>query len=182
MNTRREFKFFNIAQYNEEADYLRRMHRSGWRLTRVTFPGNYCFEQCEPEDVVYQLDYNQEGAAHRDDYLRLFADCGWEYLFDFVGFSYFRKPAAQISGEESIFCDDASRLAMVERIFKGRLLPLLVLFLAVLVPQTVRLGFDIASPLRMGAFVFLCAFNGIYLGIFAWYGSIWLKMKKRIGR
>lgn len=181
MSTCKEFKLFNIAQYDEEAAYLRSMHRAGWRLVRVSFPGNYYFEQCEPEDVVYQLDYNQAGPEHRDDYLRLFADCGWEYMFDFYGFSYFRKPAAQIEGEESIFCDDASRLAMVERIFKGRLLPML-LVLPMLLWSTIHLGMDLASPFRTGLFAFMCALIGVYFGVFAWFGSMWLQMKKRMER
>jgi len=44
--------------------------------------------------VVYQLDYNQEGRSHKEEYIQMFTDCGWEYLQDFVGYSYFRKPKA----------------------------------------------------------------------------------------
>ena len=47
----------------------------------------------------------------------MFADCGWEYLQDFAGYSYFRKPVAEMKGEEAIFCDDASRLEMMRRVF-----------------------------------------------------------------
>ena len=36
---------------------------------------------------------------------------------------------------EEIFCDEESRLAMLERVYKGRLLPLLVIFVACLLPQ-----------------------------------------------
>ncbi len=40
-----------------------------------------------------------------------------------------------MNGEESIFCDDQSRLAMMERVMKGRGVPIMVIFLTILVPQ-----------------------------------------------
>lgn len=180
MVTKKEFKLFNIVQYEEEAAYLRSMHRQGWRLVRVTFPGNYYFEQCTPEDVVYQLDYNQEGIEHKAEYTQMFADCGWEYLFDFFGYSYFRKPAAEMNGEETIFCDDESRMAMLRRIFKGRLLPLLVVFFCTLLPQAFRLGADLRTPMEVGLLVFFCAMLGVYLGVFGWFGVMYLRMKEKM--
>lgn len=38
--------------------------------------------------------------------------------------------------QESIFCDDASRLDMMRRVFKSRMIPLVVLFALVILPQT----------------------------------------------
>lgn len=40
----------------------------------------YTFESCPPEDVIYQLDYNKEGLDHKDEYIQMFQDCGWEYV------------------------------------------------------------------------------------------------------
>lgn len=71
-----EFKIFTISQYEKEAAYLRRMHQSGWKITSIRFPGFYTFEACEPEDVVYQLDYNRDSAANKEEYVQMFADCG----------------------------------------------------------------------------------------------------------
>ena len=135
METKKEFKIFTIAQHKEEEQYLRRMHKEGWKFVKVTGIGMYHFEKCQPEDVVYQLDYNTEGSANKEEYIRMFADCGWEYIQEFVGFSYFRKRVAEMDGDEEIFSDDNSRLAMQDRIRKGRVLPLVVIFLAVLLPQ-----------------------------------------------
>ncbi|MDD6826093.1 MAG: DUF2812 domain-containing protein [Oscillospiraceae bacterium] len=58
----------------------------------------------------------------------IFADCGWEYMFDFVGYSYFCKAADQSDGNDEIFCDDESRLDMMKRVLKGRVAPLIVFF------------------------------------------------------
>ena len=61
MMTKQEFKYFTITEYDREQEYLSQMHREGWKFTSVTGIGQYHFEQCEPEEVVYQLDYNIEG-------------------------------------------------------------------------------------------------------------------------
>jgi len=132
---KKEFRYFSIFQYEKEQEYLQTMHQNGWRFVKVSGLGIYHFEACEPEDVIYQLDYNQEGIQHKEEYQKMFADCGWEYLQEYAGYSYFRKPASDAVENESIFCDDESRAQMFERVIKGRLLPLLILFSMVLVPQ-----------------------------------------------
>lgn len=130
-------KFFSIMDYEEEAQYLSEMHKKGWKFVKVCFPGIYFFEKCEPEDVVYQLDYNQNGRREKDEYVQMFEDCGWEYITDFVGYSYFRKTAEEMNGDEMIFCDDDSRVEMINRVFKGRMIPLIVLFVLVIAPMFV---------------------------------------------
>ena len=165
-STMTEYKRFGIFEYTDEQEYLRRRHKEGWKFVNVTGLGKYYFEKCEPEDVVYQLDYNQEGLAHKEEYVRMFEDCGWEYLMDFFGYSYFRKPAAAMNGEEEIFCDDASKLAMIDRIYRGRLLPLLVLMLTILVPQFVlNLTTYHSYPLA----VFYLTIMVVYVCIFTWF-------------
>lgn len=131
-----EVRLFNILQWEEEQEYLRLRHRQGWAFQWVSFPGAYHFVQCEPEDMVYQLDYNQEGRHHKEAYVQMFADCGWEYLQDFGGYSYFRKPKAAMKGkEDGIFCDDASRFDLVMRIFRGRMIPVVISFALTVLPQ-----------------------------------------------
>ena len=135
MKTKKEFKYFTIFNHEKEEEYLREMHKKGWKFVRVSGLGTYHFEECEPCDVVYQLDYNPQSKESRSEYLQMFSDCGWEYIQDFVGYSYFRKLASEMNGEESIFNDADSRVAMKERVYKGRVLPLLVIFFACLMPQ-----------------------------------------------
>ena len=105
MSSKLTLKFFTVPEWEKEQDYLRSMHRKGWRFVRYTPLCFYRFESCEPEDVVYQLDYNEDGATrHGDEYFQLFRDCGWEFVQYFAGFSYFRKPASELRGDEGIFC------------------------------------------------------------------------------
>lgn len=135
MQTKKQFKRFTIFEYEKEQDYLREMHKSGWRFVTVTVLGMYHFEKCVPQDVVYQLDYNKDGLAHKDEYLKMFEDCGWEHIQDFLGYSYFRKAVTEDGAAEEIFCDEESRFQMMQQVIRGRMLPLLILFFLVLLPQ-----------------------------------------------
>ena len=127
------FRYFTIMEYEKEQKWLEQQHREGWRLTDAKVCV-YRFERCKPEEVVYQLDYNEDGRARREEYLQLFRDCGWEHVLDNVGYSYFRKPKSQMQGDEEIFCDMESRMDMFRRILRGRMIPLLVLFFCIFLP------------------------------------------------
>lgn len=129
------FKLFSIFQYQQEEEYLSSMHEMGWKLTRIVFPGFYHFERCSPGNTAYRLDYNQEGIKNKAEYVQMFSDCGWDYLFDFAGYSYFFKEGGQNQEKEEIFCDDASRYDMMKRVFKGRIIPLILLFVLGILPQ-----------------------------------------------
>ena len=135
METKKQFRWFTIFEYEKEQDYLQKMHLSGWKFVKVTGLGVYHFEKCTPKNVVYQLDYNKEGLDHKEEYLKMFEDCGWEHLQDYAGYSYFRKEILEGEDPEEIFCDEASKLEMMKRVLNGRMLPLLVIFFACLMPQ-----------------------------------------------
>lgn len=135
MESTKQFKIFTIFEYEKEQDYLREMHRSGWKFIKVKGLGMYHFETCVPQDVIYQLDYNKDGLADKDEYLKIFDDCGWEYIQDYAGYSYFRKAVADDGEAEEIFCDEESRFQMMQRVLNGRMLPLLIIFFAILLPQ-----------------------------------------------
>ncbi len=133
------YRIFTIADYEREALYLRKMHAKGWKLRKVSysillFAVKYTFEKCQPEQVSYQLDFYPMKKSDRASYLQLFKDCGWEHITDFNGFSYFRKLHSEIesNAEFEIYNDAAGKLAMVKRILTRRMLPILLLFLALL--------------------------------------------------
>lgn len=176
-----ELRFFTILEWKKEEKYLQKRHSEGWKFIGVTFPGLYHFEACEPEDVVYQLDYNQEGAAHREEYIQMFHDCGWEYILDFAGYSYFRKPVSAMDGSdpEEIFCDDDSRADMMKRVFRGRMIPLIVIFLGIIIPQLFSQSHTGGTfgMILTGAYVVLFV---LYLVLFAWYGWQFRQYMKRL--
>ncbi|RSI65106.1 DUF2812 domain-containing protein [Streptococcus oralis] len=139
------YRIFTIADYEREALYFREMHAKGWKLRKVSysillFVVKYTFEKCQPEQVSYQLDFYPMEKSERSSYLQLFKDCGWEHITDFNSFSYFRKPYSQIESdaEFEIYNDATSKLDMVNRILRLRLLPVLF-FLSMLIPLFLKL-------------------------------------------
>lgn len=144
---------------------------------KVNLPGFYHFVKCKPEDVVYQLDYNQEGLEHKDEYVQMFKDCGWEYIQDFGGYSYFRKPVSQMQGEEGIFCDDESRLDMMRRMFAGRYLPILVILALLILPNLFAQiqSQDADAPVLLALFLILFA---VYMWAIASFGYRYWKLNK----
>ena len=98
-----------------------------------------------------------------------------EYLQNYVGYSYFRKPASEAAGTDASFCDDESRLQMLVRIFKGKVLPLLVLFLCLLLPGMIR-------NLMQQEYIFALLFGiliCLYLLVFISYARQYFKLKNK---
>ncbi len=177
-NTKITIKFFTVPEYEKEQEYLRRQHQAGWRFIKVIFPGFYHFEKCEPEDVVYQLDYNQEGISHKSEYVKMFEDCGWEHIVDYVGYSYFRKPVSLMKDEEEIFSDAESKLEMTKRVFNGKMIPLLVIFFACILPQ-LFLQISNTHMIKGLLYAYMALFV-FYIALFAWFGMQYWKLYKRV--
>ena len=172
-NIRKEFKWFTVFEYEDEENYLREMHKKGWKFIRVKGFGTYLFEKCTPEDVIYRLDYNQEGLKNKDEYVRMFTDCGWEHLQVFAGYSYFRKPASDMNADEGIFCDEESKVMMMERVMKGRMMPLAIIFFCFLMPQFVMH----LTAQRYALAAFMGGLIGVYLFVFFLFARGYFKMK-----
>lgn len=174
-----KFKFFTITDFEKEQEYLNEQHKKGWKLTHITFPGFYHFEQCASENVIYQLDYNPDRHKNFRQYIQMYEDCGWNYICDLAGYSYFFKSAEDMNQEEGIFNDDFSKKDMLERVFKGRMIPLFIIFGLVLLPNLIAniyFTYTYKQPYFIGVlFVFVCLFI-LYLTIFI----KWIRMHKRL--
>lgn len=117
------FRYFDISEVEKEEEYLTQMHRDGWKLTKAGDFGIYRFESCEPEDVVYRIDFNPAASDDEENYLQMYEDYGWECASSNGDYRYFRKPADTSSPEETeIFSDNDSRLAMMHTIGRKQLL------------------------------------------------------------
>lgn len=141
MLTKKVIKYFGSFGYEKEQEFLREMHKSGWKFVKVTGFVIYHFEQCEPQDVIYQTDYNKEGLKNKDDYIRMFADCGWEYVTKYYGYTCFRKPADKMNGEkEEIFSDYNSRLKVMKNSLVSYLVSVIMNFI-ILALWSAQFGF-----------------------------------------
>ena len=181
------YRIFTIADYEREALYFREMHAKGWKLRKVSysillFVVKYTFEKCQPEQVSYQLDFYPMEKSERTSYLQLFKDCGWEHITDFNSFSYFRKAHSEIESnvEFEIYNDAAGKLAMVNRILRLRLVPVLLL-LAIHIPFLLKLlnrsnTFDLWKFLAVGLDIFLSLIILLIVSYIGW--KLWHEKKK----
>lgn len=181
------YRIFTIADYERETLYFREMHAKGWKLRKVNysillFAVKYTFEKCHPEQVSYQLDFYPMEKSERASYLQLFKDCGWEHITDFNGFSYFRKLHSGIESdaEFEIYNDAAGKLAMVNRILRLRLVPVLLL-LAIHIPFLFKLlnrsnAYGLWSLLAVGLDIFLSLILLLIVSSIGW--KLWHKKKK----
>ena len=181
------YRIFTIADYEREALYFREMHAKGWKLRKVSysillFAVKYTFEKCHPEQVSYQLDFYPMEKSERASYLQLFKDCGWEHITEFNSFSYFRKAHSEIesNAEFEIYNDVAGKLAMVNRILRLRLVPVLLL-LAIHIPFLLKLlnrsnTFDLWKFLAVGLDIFLSLIILLIVSYIGW--KLWHEKKK----
>lgn len=181
------YRIFTIADYEREALYFRKMHAEGWKLRKVSysiflFAVKYTFEKCQPEQVSYQLDFYPMEKSERASYLQLFKDCGWEHITDFNSFSYFRKAHSEIESdaEFEIYNDAAGKLAMVNRILRLRLVPVLLL-LAIHIPFLLKLlnrskAYGLWGFLVVGFDIFLSLILLLIVAYISW--KLWHKKKE----
>ena len=118
--TIREWKSFYISEFRAEEAWLSFMHQQGWKLQSIDKIGfHYTFEECEPEEWIYQLDFKEKGVAE-EDYVLMYQDYGWELVLRFRHWFYFRKKRTgdETSDDLSIFSDNASRIDMCRQVIR----------------------------------------------------------------
>lgn len=152
MTTMQQFRWFWAWDDEKEENWLREMSNKGWHFQRVDFPGNYRFEQGEPKDIVYRLDYLPD-PKDKPDYLQLFLDAGWDYKGQMNGWQYFSKEAVDGQAPE-IFSDPESKVKKYTRLML-RLVIFLPLYLIFASNPNVGSGYE---PVRIIWMVLLCFF------------------------
>lgn len=156
---------FSIAQWEKEAQWSGSSTSKAGSLP--TSPRAWSIISSPASLRMWSISWNYHPDGPLSDYLQIFADCGWEYVESFSGYHYFRKSLAQMTdGEETIFCDRASRLDMIHRVFRRRVVPLMCIFVCILLPQ-LFLSHQLSRTIFTGIFGVLFV---LYLVIFLQFG------------
>lgn len=159
----KEWRYFTIFNHEAEEKYLRQKANRGWLLDDIRWLFQYRFVKAAPRDRIYRLDHPSgrpfERQDDRDEYLQMYEDFGWHHQMEWMGFDYFwtEHPDA---GDE-IFSDTESKNNMLRRVFITRILLLLVLFGAVLLPQL----WDAVKEVKDGAPWSVPVYGVLVLGI-----------------
>ncbi len=180
----RRFKYFTILDYDKEEIYLRKMHSKGYKFVKVVLPGIYTFEVTEPLDTVYKLDFMDGDMCLEDklDYLQIFKDNGWEVVTTFMGYSYFRKNASSTNTE--IFSEDETKLEMIKKIYRRRVLPLTIIFGAVVVPNAIEVlnnkTIISQNPFHIFSLVVFVIYLLLFINLILGYFRITKKIKNMV--
>ena len=79
--------------------------------------GQFIFEECEPEDIVYRLDYGKN--EYKESYTASFSDFGWEYVGTASDFHLFRKQRSN-DMNDNLFSDNKSKAEMCKKVLERR--------------------------------------------------------------
>ena len=105
--------------------------------------------------------------------MQMLEDFGWEYFARCNGWLYFRKSADEAESEQEgeLFSDNASRVDLVSRVVKTRLIPLAIIFLCCVLPGFVRAmsgeytgGFGLFFSIFFGVMFVIYIFLIVYCG------------------
>ncbi len=123
-------KWFWAWQDDREEAWLGEMSRQGLHLQHAGAFGQYTFEQGEPREYAYRLDFVTE-SKKKDDYYQIFRDAGWEHVGELMGWQYWRKEILDGRVPE-IFTDHASKIQKYQRLlgFLVVFYPIFIIFLA----------------------------------------------------
>lgn len=122
-NRKIKVKFFTVADYMEEQQWLSTQQQKGWQLFRIVPPCIFIFEKCTPQEMVYKLEYQQQSIT--EDYIQMYQDYGWEYCGDCMKWQYFRKlkKDVQFENDAEIFSNAQSKIDMITSILIKRMIP-----------------------------------------------------------
>jgi hypothetical protein len=168
--TTRKFKWFWPWQDEQEEEWLRALALSGLHLRSSDGAGFYTFEQGEPSDIVYRLDYNALQKKDKVQYLQLFKDAGWEYVGEMNSWQYFRKPV-EVGNSDEIFTDNESKIEKYKRFLSATLvmLPIYMMFFVVFDINERPLLYGIVLGIFSLCFVLLC---GIAVKVYLRIGAL----------
>ncbi len=123
MNTIKKFHWYWAWEDEKEEAWLREQSLEGLHLRKVSFPSVYTFEQGDPIDYAYRLDYFID-RKDMSSYLQVFEDAGWDYMGEMSGWQYFR--IEHVDGElPEIYSDNVSKAKKYQR---------LILYLIIFLP------------------------------------------------
>ena len=110
MNTQRtEYQLF--LSFEKEEAWLEAQSRQGWHLVKVSSGLKYVFEQGQPEERVYKIDFRFfDHQEEMDEYVALFEDSGWRCVSPKKSsYNYYFYTTRKEGAQTDIFSDQASR-------------------------------------------------------------------------
>lgn len=135
---RKIWRFYTVADYEKEEEFLNEMARAGWNLTAVGFC-RYIFRRGNAGEYIYKLDMVErtESDEVKESYFNFLTDCGIRVVGDFKDWIYLQKRASD--GPFDTKNDTYTKLRQVNKVYSfslrtvGNLLRIFVAIILVFV-------------------------------------------------
>ncbi|MEE1038693.1 MAG: DUF2812 domain-containing protein [Eubacterium sp.] len=126
MKSKRERTKFDFCCYDDIAKYLSEKHKEGWKFVSSTGLKFFDFEQCEPDDVTYILDFDKYGISYgKEEYLEGFRQKGWEYVGICGDYNIFCKRTALVEKDGPLHIDRSEQIKRMEKHIRSLLVSLI---------------------------------------------------------
>lgn len=113
---RKIWRFYTVADYEKEEEFLNEMARAGWNLTAVGFC-RYIFRRGNAGEYIYKLDMVErtESDEVKESYFNFLTDCGIRVVGDFKDWIYLQKRASD--GPFDTKNDTYAKLRQVNKVY-----------------------------------------------------------------
>ena len=129
------WRYYNIAEYEKEEQWINEMAQEGWQLTAIGFC-RYIFRRGTPGEYIYKLDVVERTASDevKESYFNFLTECGIRVVGEFKDWIYLQKRAAD--GPFDMKDDTYAKLRTVNKVYSfavRTLCKLLKIFAAVVI-------------------------------------------------
>lgn len=110
------WRFYNIAEYEQEEQWINEMAKEGWQLTAIGFC-RYIFRRGTPGEYIYKLDVVERTASDevKESYFNFLTECGIRVVGEFKDWLYLQKKAAD--GPFDMKDDTYAKLRTVNKVY-----------------------------------------------------------------
>lgn len=110
------WRYYNIAEYEQEEQWINEMAKEGWQLTAIGFC-RYIFRRGTPGEYIYKLDVVERTASDevKESYFNFLTECGIRVVGEFKDWLYLQKKAAD--GPFDMKDDTYAKLRTVNKVY-----------------------------------------------------------------
>ena len=110
------WRFYNIAEYEKEEQWINEMAKEGWQLTAIGLC-RYIFRRGTPGEYIYKLDVVERTASDevKESYFNFLTECGIRVVGEFKDWLYLQKKAAD--GPFDMKDDTYAKLRTVNKVY-----------------------------------------------------------------
>lgn len=110
------WRYYNIAEYEQEEQWINEMAKEGWQLTAIGWC-RYIFRRGTPGEYIYKLDVVERTASDevKESYFNFLTECGIRVVGEFKDWIYLQKKAAD--GPFDMKDDTYAKLRTVNKVY-----------------------------------------------------------------